>query len=195
MFDRLEGSADAGNPRLHAGAGFLRVDMYAAHKEAVEAEQNADRAERYADDLAMPSGAPLRRARDTVDHAVRAQTAAGVETTAADARVELERQPTPAEYVEQESTRRHQEAEREVEERAATGMARENRDRAANNQYLAERHATELGGTVGHAGVLEAAACGQCGPSCGESGRRRWLGMRVTTGTIGVPVGQRGTRA
>ncbi|MCH0566142.1 hypothetical protein [Streptomyces sp. MUM 2J] len=156
--------------RSRSGAtARLEAAMHAAHKEAVEAEGHADRAEQYADDPTMPSSAPLYCARAAVDHAVRAQSAAGVETTAADLRVELERKLTAAEYAERETERRREEAEREAEERAATGMDADNRDRAARNRYLAEGHVAELGWTAGHVRVLEAAA----------SGRLYWRGGRA----------------
>ncbi|MBT2406770.1 MULTISPECIES: hypothetical protein [unclassified Streptomyces] len=80
--------------------------MHAAHEEAVEAEGFADRAERYAADPDMPTTALFYCAGQAVDHAVRAQSAAGVETTAADLRAELQRSLTVAEYAEQESARR-----------------------------------------------------------------------------------------
>ncbi|MET7319528.1 hypothetical protein [Streptomyces sp. NPDC005549] len=143
---------------------YLEAVMHAAHQEAVEAESHADRAERYADDSAMPRSALLYCARQAVARAVRAQTAAGVETTAADLRAQLERKLTAAEYAEQESARRQREAEHEAEERAATSMDRENRDHAAKNRSLAEGHVAELGWTVGHLRVMEAA----------ESGRLYW---------------------
>ncbi|MFF9346639.1 hypothetical protein [Streptomyces sp. NPDC014734] len=158
---------DAMTAVCHARSGAaarLEAVMYAAHKEAVEAEQHADRAEQYADDSTMPSSAPLYCARAAVDHAVRAQSAAGVETTAADLRAELDRKLTAAEYAERETECHQEEAEQEAEERAVTGMDRENRDRAARNRYLAEGHVAELGWTAGHVRVLEAA----------ESGRLYW---------------------
>ncbi|MFE7469426.1 hypothetical protein ACFU6R_35725 [Streptomyces sp. NPDC057499] len=141
-------------------AARLEAVMHAAHKEAVEAEQHADRAEQCADDPTMPSSAPLYCARAAVDHAVRAQSAAGVETTAADLRAELDRKLTAVEYAERETERRREEAEQEAEERAVTGMDRENRDRVARNRHLAEGHVAELGWTAGHVRVLEAAATG-----------------------------------
>ncbi|MFF1423218.1 hypothetical protein [Streptomyces sp. NPDC058280] len=154
---------DAMTAVCHARSGAtarLEAVMHAAHKEAVEAERHADRAEQYADDPAMPSSVMLYCARQAVDQAVRAQLAAGVETTAADLRAELERKLTAAEYAERESARRQQEAEQEAEERATTCMDRENRDRAARNRYLAEGHVAELGWTAGHVRVLEAAESG-----------------------------------
>ncbi|WP_051836866.1 hypothetical protein [Streptomyces sp. NRRL F-2580] len=156
--------------RSRSGAtARLEAAMHTAHKEAVEAEGHADRAERYADDHDMPGSALLYCAREVVDHAVRAQLAAGVETTAADLRAELERTLTATEYAEQESARRQEEAQQEAEERAATGMDRENRDRAAANRYFAERHVAELGWTAGHVRVLAAA----------ETGRLYWRGGRA----------------
>ncbi|MFE0178242.1 hypothetical protein ACFWZ2_38625 [Streptomyces sp. NPDC059002] len=150
-------------------AARLEAAMRAAHKEAVEAERHADRAEQYADDPTMPSSAPLYCARAAVDHVVRAQSAAGVEPTAEDLRAELERKLTAAEYAERETERRREEAAREAEERAATGMDADNRDRAARNRYLAEGHVAALGWTAGHVRVLEAA----------ESGRLYWRGGRA----------------
>ncbi|MYT99716.1 MULTISPECIES: hypothetical protein [unclassified Streptomyces] len=142
-------------------AARLEAAMHAAHKEAVEAEKWADRAEQYADDPTMPSSAPSYCARSAVDHAVRAQSAAGAETTAADLRAELERKLTAAEYAERETERRREEAEREAEERTVTGMDQENRDRAAMNRHLAEGHVAELGWTAGHVRVLEVAGSGR----------------------------------
>ncbi|MFE4639207.1 hypothetical protein ACFRJ1_38295 [Streptomyces sp. NPDC056773] len=151
----------------HARSGAaarLEAVMHAAHEQAVEAERHADRAEQYANDPDMPNTALAYCARAAVDHAVRAQSAAGAETTAADLRAELERKLTAAEQAEKETARRRDEAEHEAAERAATGMDRENRDRAAMNQHLAEHHVAELGWTAGHVRVLEAA----------ESGRLYW---------------------
>ncbi|MFJ4842907.1 hypothetical protein [Streptomyces sp. NPDC088746] len=151
----------------HSRAGAaarLEAVMHAAHKEAVAAEKWADRAEEYADDPTMPNSALLYCAREAVDHAVRAQSAVGVETTGTDLRAELERKLTANEYAERETERRREEAEREAEERAVTGMDQENRDQAARNRYLAEGHVAELGWTAGHVRVLEAA----------ESGRLYW---------------------
>ncbi|MBT2394656.1 hypothetical protein [Streptomyces sp. ISL-100] len=156
--------------RSRSGAAApLEAAMHAAQKDAVEAEGHADRAEQYADDPTMPSSAPLYCARAAVDHAVRAQSAAGVETTAADLRAELERKLTAAEYAEREGERRREEAEQEAEERAATGMDADNRDQAARNWYLAEGHVAGLGWTAGHVRVLEAA----------ESGRLYWRDGRA----------------
>ncbi|MEU3961167.1 hypothetical protein AB0F42_15260 [Streptomyces buecherae] len=156
--------------RSRSGAtARLEAAMHAAHKEAVEAEGHADRAEQYADDPTMPSSAPLYSARAAIDHAVRAQSAAGAETTAEDLRAELERKLTAAEYTERETERRREEAEREAKERAATGMDADNRDQAVRNRYLAEGHVAELGWTAGHVRVLEAA----------ESGRLYWRDGRV----------------
>lgn len=152
-----------------AGAARLEEVMHAAHKEAAEAEKWADRAEEYADDPTMPNSALLYCAREAVDHAVRAQSTAGAETTGTDLRAELERKLTATEYAERETERRREEAVREAEERAATGMDQENRDQAARNRYLAEGHVAELGWTAGHVRVLEAA----------ESGRLYWRDGRA----------------
>ncbi|MFF1693573.1 hypothetical protein ACFVXC_08115 [Streptomyces sp. NPDC058257] len=156
--------------RSRSGAAArLEAAMHAAHKEAVEAEKWADRAEQNAADPTMPSSAPLYCARAAVDHAVRAQSAAGAETTAEDLRAELERKLTAAEYAERETERRREEAEREAEERAVTGMDADNRDQVVRNRYLAEGHVAELGWTAGHVRVLEAA----------ESGRLYWRDRRA----------------
>ncbi len=147
--------------RSRAGAAAsLEAIMHATHKEAVEAEKWADRAEEYADDPTMPSGALPYCARQAVAHAIRAQSAAGVETTATVLGGELERKLTLAEYAERETERRREEGELEAREREATGMDQENRDRAVRNGYLAEQHVAELGWTAGHVRVLEAAASG-----------------------------------
>ncbi|MGX2994918.1 hypothetical protein JNUCC64_11560 [Streptomyces sp. JNUCC 64] len=139
----------------------LEAAMHEAHREATEAARHADRAEQYADDPEMPASALAYCARKAVDHAVRAQAAAGAETTAADLRTELDRVLTPAEQAERESARRKAEAEHEAEQRAATGMDHDNRQRAASNRYLAERHVAALGWTTGHLRVMEAAATGR----------------------------------
>ncbi|MGW7292874.1 hypothetical protein ACWGIB_10865 [Streptomyces xiamenensis] len=160
--------AAARNGRPGAAARLESV-MHAAHREAVEAERHADRAQQYAEDADMPSSALLYCAREAVGHAVRAQLTAGVETTAAGLRGELERTLTAAEYIERERARRREEAEREAQQRAATGMDSENRDQSARNRYFAEKHVAELGWTPGHVRVLEAA----------ESGRLYWRGGRA----------------
>ncbi|MFD5553740.1 hypothetical protein ACFWIA_07860 [Streptomyces sp. NPDC127068] len=148
----------------------LEAVMHAAHREAVEAEECADRAERYADDPAMPASALVYCARRAVDYAVLAQSAAGVETTAADLRAELQRTLTAGERAERESVRRREEAWQEAAERSATGMDSENRtNKEAVNQHLAERHVAALGWTAGHAQVLEAA----------ETGRLYWRAGRA----------------
>ncbi|MEV0278553.1 hypothetical protein AB0I22_19525 [Streptomyces sp. NPDC050610] len=104
-------------------AARLESAMHAAHKEAVEAERHADLAEQYADDPDMPNNSLLHCARQAVNHAVRAQSAAGIEATAADLRAELELTLTSAEHAEQESARRQ-----EVAQGEAGGRCR--RDRA-----------------------------------------------------------------
>ncbi|GAA1068988.1 hypothetical protein GCM10009665_75170 [Kitasatospora nipponensis] len=139
----------------------LEAAMHEAHREATEAARHADHAEKYADDPEMPTSALAYCARQAVHHAVLAQAAAGVETTAASLRAELDRVLTPAEQAERESARRQEEAQHEAEQQAATGMDRENRERAASNQYLAKQHVAELGWTTGHLRVLEAAATGR----------------------------------
>ncbi|MGW5401973.1 hypothetical protein [Streptomyces sp. NPDC003952] len=156
--------------RSRAGAAaHLEAVMHAAHQEAVEAEGCADRAERYVADHDMPVRALLYCARQAVDHAVRAQSVAGVEITAAALRADLQRILTADEHAEQESARRREEAQQEAEERAATGMDRDNRDRAATNRHLAKRHVAELGWTAGHVRVMEAA----------ETGRLYWQSGRA----------------
>ncbi|MFF3015871.1 hypothetical protein [Streptomyces sp. NPDC057939] len=155
--------------RSRSGAAKLEAAMHAAHQEAVEAARHADHAEQYADDPEMPASALAYCARQAVHHAVLAQAAAGVETTAAGLGAELDRVLTPAELAERESARRQEEAEREAEQQAATGMDRPNREKAASNLYLAERHVAELGWTTGHLRVMEAAA----------TGRLYWRGSRA----------------
>ncbi|MGA5182900.1 DUF6248 family natural product biosynthesis protein [Streptomyces pseudogriseolus] len=135
--------------------------MHAVHREAVEAERLAAQAEQWAADPSMPDSAPRYCASGAVDHAVRAQEAAGVEATAAALRTELERKLTPEEHAERESERRRAEAEQEAEERAATGMDADNRHLARMNAYLAESAVPRLGWTAGHVRVLEAAETGR----------------------------------
>lgn len=135
--------------------------MLAVHREAVEAEGHAARAERWAADPSMPDSALRRCARGAVDHAVRAQEAAGVEVTAVALRTELERRLTAQEHAELESALRRAEAEQEAEERAVTGMDRDNRHLARMNAYLAESAVPLLGWTTGHVRVLEAAETGR----------------------------------
>ncbi|MGW2181259.1 DUF6248 family natural product biosynthesis protein [Streptomyces sp. NPDC001732] len=135
--------------------------MHAVHRQAVEAEGHAARAEQWASDPSMPDSALRYCASGAVDYAVRAQEAAGVEATAAALRTELERKLTPAEHAERESERRRAEAEQEAEERAATGMDADNRHLARMNAYLAESAVPLLGWTAGHVRVLEAAETGR----------------------------------
>ncbi|MCR8945053.1 DUF6248 family natural product biosynthesis protein [Streptomyces sp. OUCMDZ-4982] len=156
--------------------------MHAVHREAVEAESHAARAEQYAADPSMPDSALLYCARGAVDYAVRAQEAAGVEATAAALRTELERKLTPAEHAERESERRRAEAEEEAEERAATGMDAVNRHLARMNAYFAESAVPRLGWTAGHVRVLEAAETGrlyQCDGQVRQAAERgTWSGGR-----------------
>ncbi|MGW3415625.1 DUF6248 family natural product biosynthesis protein [Streptomyces sp. NPDC000888] len=135
--------------------------MHAVHREAVEAEGHAARAEQWAADPSMPDSALRYCATGAVDHAVRAQEAAGVEATAAALRTELERRLTPQEHAERESERRRAEAEQEAADRAATGMDSDNRHLASMNAYLAESIVPALGWTAGHVRVLEAAETGR----------------------------------
>ncbi|MEV6424977.1 DUF6248 family natural product biosynthesis protein [Streptomyces sp. NPDC051662] len=135
--------------------------MHAVHREAVEAERHAARAQEYAVDPEMPDSALRYCASGAVDHAVRAQEAAGVEVTAAALRPELERRLTPEEYAEREGGRRRAEAEQEAAERAATGMDSDNRHLAAMNVHLAKGIVPALGWTAGHVRVLEAAETGR----------------------------------
>ncbi|MEV5774245.1 DUF6248 family natural product biosynthesis protein [Streptomyces antimycoticus] len=135
--------------------------MHAVHREAVEAEGYAARAEQWAADPSMPDSALRYCVSGAVDHAVRAQEAAGVEATAAALRTELERRLTPEERAELESERRRDEAEREAAERAATGMDSANRHLAAMNVFLAESAVPLLGWSAGHVRVLEAAETGR----------------------------------
>ena len=147
--------------RSRSGNAHLETAMHAAHHEATEAARYADRAEQYADDPEMPASALAYCARQAVHHAVLAQAAAGVEPTAAGLRAELDRVLTPAEQAERESARRQEEAQHEAEQRAATGMDRENRERAASNRHFAQQYVAELGWTTGHLRVMEAAATGR----------------------------------
>ncbi|MCX4682570.1 DUF6248 family natural product biosynthesis protein [Streptomyces sp. NBC_01433] len=135
--------------------------MHAVHQEAVEAERHAARAQEYAADPEMPDSALRYCASSAVDHAVRAQEAAGVETTAAALRPELERTLTPEGHAERESERRRAEAEQEAADRAATGMDADNRHLAAMNAHLAKGIVPALGWTAGHVRVLEAAETGR----------------------------------
>ncbi|PVC80363.1 hypothetical protein DBP19_36540 [Streptomyces sp. CS090A] len=156
--------------------------MHAVHREAVEAEGHAARAEQYAADPSMPDSALRYCASGAVDYAVRAQEAAGVEATAAALRTELERKLTPAEHAERESERRRAEAEQEAEERAATGMDADNRHLARMNAYLAESAVPLLGWTAGHVRVLEAAETGRLYQRDGQvrqaAERGTWSGGR-----------------
>ncbi|MEU5164300.1 DUF6248 family natural product biosynthesis protein [Streptomyces sp. NPDC020875] len=144
-----------------ASEARLEEVMFATHQEAAEAERCAARAEEYDADPEMPDSAVRYCARGAVDHAERAQAAAGVETTATALRPALERTLTPQEHAERESARRRAEAEQEAEDRAATGMDADNRHLAAANQYLAEGIVPALGWTAGHVRVLEAAGTGR----------------------------------
>ncbi|MEU6946592.1 DUF6248 family natural product biosynthesis protein [Streptomyces sp. NPDC046316] len=138
----------------------LEEVMHTAHAHACEAEKYAGWAAGWqTDDTAEYV---LRRyATRAVEAAVRAQTAAGVEVTAAALRSHLEEPPTASEHAARESQRRREEAQREAEERAATGMDEGNRDQARRNAYYAEDAVPELGWTAGHARVLEAAETGR----------------------------------
>ncbi|WP_053683277.1 hypothetical protein [Streptomyces sp. XY593] len=147
--------------RSNSGAARLEAAMHAAHQEAVEAARHADRAEQYAVDPEMPASSLAYCARQAVHHAVLAQAAAGVEITAAGLRAELDRVLTPEEQAERERARRQEEDRREAEQQAATGMDRENREKATTNLYLAKHHVAELGWSTGHLRVMEAAATGR----------------------------------
>ncbi|MGA5442214.1 hypothetical protein ACPCKW_22215 [Streptomyces griseoincarnatus] len=138
----------------------LEEVMHAAHKEACEAEQYGRWAERWEVD-GVAEYVLARYAGHAVDAAIRAQAAAGVELTAAALRAELRRPLTVAERAERESARRREEAEQEAEERAVTGMDRDNRRRASMNRYFAEDYVPQLGWTAGHVRVLEAAETGR----------------------------------
>ncbi|MGY1548216.1 DUF6248 family natural product biosynthesis protein [Streptomyces sp. MN6] len=139
----------------------LEEVMHAVHREAVEAEGHAARAERWAADPQMSDSALRHCARGAVDYAVRAQEAAGVEVTAASLRTELERQLTAQERADLESELRRAEAEREAVERADTGMDGDNRHFARMNAFLAESAVPALGWSAGHVRVMEAAETGR----------------------------------
>ncbi|WP_331726541.1 hypothetical protein [Streptomyces sp. NBC_00280] len=138
----------------------LEEVMHAAHKEACEAEQYANWAEQWEAD-GVAAYVLARYAAHAVDAAVRAQATAGLEVTAAALRTALQRRLTPEEQAERESTRRREEARCEAEERAATGMDRDNRGRVSMNAYFAEDFVPQLGWTAGHVRVLEAAETGR----------------------------------
>ncbi|MFF3265296.1 DUF6248 family natural product biosynthesis protein [Streptomyces sp. NPDC002932] len=135
--------------------------MHAVHRQAVEAERHAAHAQEYAADPEMPDSALRYCANGAVDRAVRAQEAAGVETTAAALRPALERRLTPEEHAERENKRRRAEAEQEDADRAATGMDSDNRHLAVMNVHLAKGIVPALGWTAGHVRVLEAAETGR----------------------------------
>ncbi|MCY0924475.1 hypothetical protein OS965_41460 [Streptomyces sp. H27-G5] len=131
--------------------------MHAAHKEACQARKFADwTAEWESGDVA--DHVVIGYAGGAVDAAIRAQSAAGVEVTAAALRAELERPLTAVELAERENERRRAEAQEEAEQRAATGMDQDNRRHAENNRWFAQEYVPELGWTAGHVRVLEAAA-------------------------------------
>ncbi|MFE0580744.1 hypothetical protein [Streptomyces sp. NPDC058874] len=177
--------------RSSTGTARLEAAMHAAHQEAVEAARHADRAEQYAVDPEMPASSLAYCARQSVHHAVLAQAAAGVEVTAAGLRAELDRVLTPEEQAERERARRQEEDRREAEEQAATGMDRPNREQAASNLYLAERHVAELGWSTGHLRVMEAAATGRLY----WRGRRARLAVRRGEWTGGRRISQERTQA
>ncbi|ATM24539.1 hypothetical protein SMD44_p10040 (plasmid) [Streptomyces alboflavus] len=160
----------------------LEEVMHAAHREAVEADGCAARAVEWAADPSMPDRALLYCASGAVDHAIRAQVAAGLEATAAALRTELERKLTPKEHAERESARRREEAEQEAAERAVTGMDADNRHLAQMNAYLAESAVPGLGWTAGHVRVLEAAVTGRLYQRDGQTRqaavRGAWRGGR-----------------
>ncbi|MFI9214321.1 DUF6248 family natural product biosynthesis protein [Streptomyces sp. NPDC053253] len=138
----------------------LEEVMHAAHAQACEAEKYAGWAAGW--EAEGTAEYVLRRyVTSAVDAAVRAQSAAGVEVTAAALRSQLDQPPTASEHAARESQRRREEAQREAEERAATGMDEDNRDQARRNAYYAEGAVPELGWTAGHVRVLEAAETGR----------------------------------
>ncbi|WP_327286658.1 DUF6248 family natural product biosynthesis protein [Streptomyces sp. NBC_01205] len=138
----------------------LEEVMHAAHAQARDAEKYADWAAEW-DASATTEHTLVRYATSAVDHAVRAQSAAGIDTTAAALRAELEQPPTPQQHAERESERRRREAQAEAEERAATGMDQGNRDQAYMNAFYAEDAVPQLGWTAGHVRVLEVADTGR----------------------------------
>ncbi|WP_086810253.1 hypothetical protein [Streptomyces reticuliscabiei] len=138
----------------------LEEVMHAAHKEACEAEQYANWAEQWEAD-GVAAYVLARYAARAVDAAVRAQTTAGLEVTAAVLRAALQRRLTPEEHADRERARRREEARCEAEERAATGMDWDNRRRASMNAYFAEDFVPQLGWSAGHVRVLEAAETGR----------------------------------
>ncbi|MYR09034.1 hypothetical protein GTY62_00070 [Streptomyces sp. SID724] len=128
---------------------------HAAHNEAVNAERYAGWAEE--ETASAPQGVRANYAAMAVDAAVRAQLAAGVETTATGLRSRLNRPLTPEERAERESAARRDEAREEEEARAATGMDSHNRALVESNRWWAESLVSDLAWTAGHLRVLEAA--------------------------------------
>ncbi|MCX4784059.1 DUF6248 family natural product biosynthesis protein [Streptomyces sp. NBC_01264] len=141
-------------------ASQLEVAMHAAHHEAQEAERFARWAGEWeADGISVATLANY--AARAVDAAVRAQAAAGTETTAAPLRAELERPLTEQERAEKERAARREKACEEDEARAATGMDADNRNQTFMNRHFAEQYVSELGWTAGHVRVMESAATGR----------------------------------
>ncbi|MFZ3476066.1 DUF6248 family natural product biosynthesis protein [Streptomyces sp. 2.9] len=138
----------------------LEEVMLAAHHHAVDAERHATYAADW-DASTSTEHTLLHYATSTVDHAVRAQSAAGLDITAAALRTELEPPTTAEQRARRESERLREEAQREAEERAATGMDADNRNQVSMNRYYAEGAIPQLGWTAGHVRVLEAADTGR----------------------------------
>ncbi|MFJ3402204.1 hypothetical protein ACIPM5_35010 [Streptomyces microflavus] len=143
----------------------LEEVMHAAHKEAGDAKRYAAWAEGWESE-GVSERVLAKYASMAVGAALRAQVAAGVETSASALKLLLARPLTVAERAERESAVRREEAREEEAARAATGMDRENRELEDANRYFAEMSVAELGWTAGHVRVLEA----------GASGRLYWRG-------------------
>ncbi|MFB7436516.1 hypothetical protein ACFCZ5_34830 [Streptomyces microflavus] len=159
----------------------LEEVMHAAHKEAGDAERYAAWAEGWESE-GVSERVLAKYASMAVGAALRAQVAAGVETSASALQLLLARPLTVAERAERESAVRKEEAREEEAARAATGMDRENRELEDANRFFAEMSVAELGWTAGHVRVLEA----------GASGRLYWRGGQARQGSrAGVREGGR----
>ncbi|MCD9904273.1 hypothetical protein LUR56_38020 [Streptomyces sp. MT29] len=113
-----------------------------------------------------------------VGAALRAQVAAGVETSASALGPLLARPLTVAERAERESAARREEAREEEAAQAEIGMDRENRELEDANRYFAEMYVAELGWTAGHVRVLEAGASGRLYWRDGQARQAAHAGVR-----------------
>ena len=155
----------------------LEEVMHATHRHACEAERYVGYADRDAATGDASLGVLANYADKAITEAVSAQSTAGVEVTATALRADLEPRRTDVERAERERAERQREAEQEAEERAATGMDRDNRERASINRYFAEDAVPALGWTPGHVRVLEAAATGRLYWRNGQARQASTLGV------------------